>query len=463
MMKRLLTWFGSLRQYLTYQIFAYFCLVFVIMLGIAFILPKLDARAFSHLETDEQDFYQQESQMLLNKYNMDEVFERKLALDSPNGLNLIVFDPKSSLFVGASSRQIKPLQVFIYRAHNPEQPLRRMFGNLEIYGPFSAQSEQREYYHYFVKTVDPQQELFNIFFDSPWLMLFILLTVSIPILFWLSYKIAQPVRRLRLSANAVAMGNLTINPRIEQESIYEIREVGESFNQMIRSLQQIRLHQQRLLSDISHELKTPLARMQLATAILRRRLGESNELTRIENEIQKLNSMVLDLLSLSRQELNQHLTREIFPVEQIWQTVLDDASFETEQNGITLLIRHRIFSSKPPVINGNANMLASAVENVIRNAQKYANQRINVMTYIDKQTLVITIEDDGEGVPESEYEQIFRPFYRVDEARARQTGGTGLGLAIVQNAIQQHNGTVTASKSQLGGLKVEICLPLWIE
>ncbi|OOR99267.1 two-component system sensor histidine kinase CpxA [Haemophilus paracuniculus] len=462
-MKKIFALFGSIRQYLTYQIFAYFGLVFVIMLAIAFILPKLDARAFSHLETDEKAFYQQESQTLLNKYNMDEVFERKLALDSPNGLNLIVFDPKTSIFIGASPKQVKPLQVFIYRAHSPEQPLRRMFDNIEIYGPFSVKSAQREYYHYFVKTVDPQQELFNIFFDSPWLMLFILLAVSIPILFWLSYKIAQPVHALRLSANAVASGNLAINPELENGSIYEIREVGRSFNQMIQSLQQLRLHQQRLLSDISHELKTPLARMQLATAILRHRSGESNELTRIENEIQKLNAMVLDLLSLSRQELNQHLTREIFPIEQIWQTVLDDANFETEQNGIMLLIRNRIFSSKPNLINGNANILASAVENVIRNAQKYANQRISVMLYLDKQTLVIAIEDDGEGVPEHEYEQIFRPFYRVDEARARQTGGTGLGLAIVQNAIQQHNGTVAASKSQLGGLKVEIRLPLWIE
>lgn len=462
-MKKLCALFGSIRQYLTYQIFAYFGLVFVIMLCIAFILPKFDARTFRHLENDEQTFYQQESQTLLKKYNMDEIFERKLAMDSANGLNLIVFEPKTGLFIGASPKQVKPLQVFIYRAYNPEQPLRRMFDNIEIYGPFKVKSAKREYYHYFVKTVDPQQELFNIFFDSPWLMLFILLAVSIPILFWLSYKITQPVQALRLSANAVATGNLTINPQLEQESIYEIREVGKSFNQMIRSLQQLRLHQQRLLSDISHELKTPLARMQLAIAILRRRIGESNEVIRLENEVQKLNAMVLDLLSISRQQINQHLSREIFPIEQIWQTVLDDAHFETEQNGIMLLIRNRIFSSKPNLINGNANILASAVENVIRNAQKYANQRISVMTYIDKQTLVITIEDDGEGVPETEYEQIFRPFYRVDQARARQTGGTGLGLAIVQNAIQQHNGTVTASKSQLGGLKVEIRLPLWIE
>ena len=100
---------------------------------------------------------------------------------------------------------------------------------------------------------------------------------------------------------------------------------------------------------------------------------------------------------------------------------------------------------------------------MIRNAKKYAETRVSVVLTIHKKNLVIDIEDDGPGVPESEYEQIFRPFYRVDEARARQTGGTGLGLAIVLNAVQQHKGTVVASKANIGGLRVEIALPLWID
>ena len=133
------------------------------------------------------------------------------------------------------------------------------------------------------------------------------------------------------------------------------------------------------------------------------------------------------------------------------------------QNGLALEIHNHIPPSERYYINGNCQLLSSAVENVIRNAKKYAETRVSVVLTIHKKNLVIDIEDDGPGVPESEYEQIFRPFYRVDEARARQTGGTGLGLAIVLNAVQQHKGTVVASKASIGGLRVEIVLPLWID
>lgn len=254
-----------------------------------------------------------------------------------------------------------------------------------------------------------------------------------------------------------------MNPQLENDGINELREVGKSFNQMITSLEKLSSYQQRLLSDISHELKTPLTRMQLAVSLIRRRNGESNELTRIENEIQKLDTMIQDLLSLSRQQVDQHLRREIFPINHIWEDIFEDAQFELEQSGIDLFISQRISYPERYFINGNITVLSSAVENVIRNAKKYANQCVKVMIYIDKTDLFICIDDDGEGVPEDQFEEIFRPFYRVAEDRARQTGGTGLGLAIVFNAIQQHKGSVTAGKSHLGGLSIKIQLPLWFE
>ena len=234
---------------------------------------------------------------------------------------------------------------------------------------------------------------------------------------------------------------------------------------MIRSLQTSNNHQQQLLSDISHELKTPLARLQLATAILKKKNGETKETERIENEIQKMNSMVLDLLSLSRLELNQHISRKLFQAEDIWKNILEDTRFEIEQYGLKLFIEDQIKDKELYTLNGNVNLLSSALENIIRNAQKYAKSIIKVQISIiqEQDLLFIVVDDDGEGVPDHELEHIFRPFYRVDEARARQTGGTGLGLTIVANAVQQHQGKVRAIKSELGGLRVEIRLPLWIE
>lgn len=249
----------SVRNYLAYQLFAYFGLTFAILLAITLAIPNFDARSFLPIETDERDFFQQESHSTEMQYNLDEIFERKLSVATTNGFDVILLDWKTGVFVGVDPHTIKSFQVFLYRADSPAEPLQRRFGNLEIYGPFLVKSSKREYFQYFAQSVDPQEELFNQIFDSPWLMLLIVLGVSIPILLWLSWKISRPVKALRLSANAVATGNFAINPALETEGINELREVGKSFNQMITSLQDLTLHQQRLVSDISHELKTPLA------------------------------------------------------------------------------------------------------------------------------------------------------------------------------------------------------------
>lgn len=460
---RSLKQFHALRNYLVYQLFLYFWFALAIMLAIALLLPKFDARSFLPIEDEHRQFFNHETQTTDFRYNIDEVFEGKLHVVTPNDYELILLDQNTGIFSGVTTDSAKPFQIFLYEADDLENPLKRRFDNLEIYGPFDLKTNKREYFVYFTQTVSPQKEFFNRLFDSPWLMLVMTLLASIPILLWLSWQISRPVKQLLRSANAVAIGDLAINEALEKESIYEFQRVGKSFNQMIASLQQVTEHQQRLLSDISHELKTPLARLQLSVALIRRRNGESSEITRIENQISKLDMMIRDLLSLSRQQINQHLTREIFPINQIWDAILEDTHFEIEQNNLNLFLYNNINQPQHYFINGNPVILTSALENLLRNAQKYATKAIEVSIFLQDKTLIICVDDDGAGVPETEYEQIFRPFYRVEEDRARQSGGTGLGLAIVANAIQQHKGTVKAMKSPLGGLRVEMSLPLWIE
>lgn len=147
----------------------------------------------------------------------------------------------------------------------------------------------------------------------------------------------------------------------------------------------------------------------------------------------------------------------------IWDDVLDDATFEFEASQIQLIITHYIPNKDKYQINGNQPLLASAVENVLRNAKKYAHHQVKLSTLIEARTLCILIDDDGEGVPSDKYAEIFRPFYRIGEDRARQTGGTGLGLAIVADAVEYHHGQVHAEASPLGGLRIKIQLPLWVE
>lgn len=451
----------ELRTFLAFQIFFSFWLTFAILLGISLALPNFDARTFTALEQEDIRQFKKETVNTIRQYDIDELFERGLSVSTLNGYDVILLERDTGLFIGAENEKAKALQFFSYYANDHTEPQKRRFDHIEMLGPFLVQSPQRQYYQYFTRNVDPQEDFVNNMFDSPWVMLILLLLISSPILVWLAWKIAKPVKALRLSADAVATGDLTINPKLETEGIHELRRVGKSFNHMITSLQNLNRYQQRLVSDISHELKTPLARLQLATALIRRRNGESNELTRIENEIGKLDKMVHDLLALSRQQINQHLNRHIFSVEHIWTGVIEDAQFEIEQNGLAFIVKNSLKNPDKMLLNGNDEMLASAVENVIRNAKKYAKSQIQLSLEALDAQLFITIDDDGEGVPNGEYEEIFRPFYRVDEARTRQTGGTGLGLAIVANAVQHHQGSVTASKSPMGGLRIEIVLPLW--
>lgn len=455
--------FRILRSYLAYQIFSSFAIIFAIILALALALPNFDARIFGPIEESKIHFFQDESVMTQQQYNLDEVFRRDLEVTTPHGFNLILLDQQSNTIVGVDKKYLNPLQAFIFKANDPMAPLKRRFETIEIYGPFLVSSNSRDYYQYYIEQVDPQLEFINSLLDSPSLMLLFLLAICAPFLFWISWRIAKPVKALRLSADAVATGNLMVNPNLESEGINELRQVGRSFNRMVTSLEKLTSYQQRLLSSISHELKTPLTRMQLAVSLIRRRTGESNELLRIENEIQKLDMMIHDLLSLSRQQVNNHLHREIFTINRIWEDVFEDAKFELENNDLAFDVSLRITHPERHKINGNISLLASALENVIRNAKKYAEKRIKVVIYLDHNELIIITDDDGPGVPEGQYEEIFRPFYRVGEDRARQTGGTGLGLAIVDNAVQQHKGTVTASKSSIGGLRIKIQLPLWSE
>ena len=467
MQKKSVYLFPFVNNYLFFQLFFYFSGIFIFILFLTFFLSNLDDRKLIPLVENDITFLNNEITKLKHRYDFDEVFEKDLSIHTPSGLELVLVDQQTNIVSGMEQSNIRPLLSFLYQTEDNGVPMARSFDDLRINGPFLVGTEHRTYKAYFLYQIRAQKEWLNNLYDNPIQIIIFLIILVLPTIFILSWIITRPLKNLRITANAVARGSLIIDPKIESRGIKEFREVGRSLNYMIRSLQTSNNHQQQLLSDISHELKTPLARLQLATAILKKKNGETKETERIENEIQKMNSMVLDLLSLSRLELNQHISRKLFQAEDIWKNILEDTRFEIEQYGLKLFIEDQIKDKELYTLNGNVNLLSRALENIIRNALKYAKSIIKVQVSIiqeqEQDLLFIVVDDDGEGVPDHELEHIFRPFYRVDEARARQTGGTGLGLTIVANAVQQHQGKVKAIKSELGGLRVEIRLPLWME
>ena len=349
----------------------------------------------------------------------------------------------------------KALRNFVTTIDNPQNPQQKLYGKTMISGPLPIRLANGDYYLYIgTRWSEPPHFLLQLF-DHPLRLLLAVMLVSTPLLLWLAWALSQPARRLEKAAQRVAQGIFELDPELERGTS-EFRQAGASFNQMVEAVNVMISRQQRLLSDISHELRSPLTRLRMAQALARRKMGESPDLARIDIEAQRLEQMIGKLLELSSVQVDSHLNREVQPFSSLCEALLADCQFEAEQMGKTLSV-----SEIPDrMITCHPQLLMSALENIVRNAIYDGNQQIRVALTVDSNRLVIRVEDDGEGVPEDELDSIFRPFYRVSTARDRHSGGAGLGLAIAENAIRQHNGTVRAARSELGGLLVEIILPL---
>ncbi|OBX04186.1 histidine kinase [Gallibacterium genomosp. 3] len=461
---------------LTGQIYLFFILIFCISFTIAAILPSFDARKYSTLDDEEIKFYQEIIFSMTEKTKLEGVFRIQKQVEFVEKEKHLRFAivSKTRKILNVNSQDHQNLKEFFSRSHNPLYPQKKQFNNSEFIGPFIINlSHNKEnlpsYYIYFIENIPPIHPFIKEFFDNYLLMLLVIISLSAPILFILSYHITHSITKLRKAVNNVAMGHFTINPELETEGPVEIRAVGKSFNQMVTAVENLLNSQKRMLSDISHELRTPLARLKLSAAIIRRRHGETPELARIETEAEQLEQMISDILNISRQQINSHLEHEISPITDIWDEVIENTRFEIDQlnkeehTNKQLIIENHIENVDRYFINGNISTLAGALENIIQNAKKYGNQIIKLSFFIKKDQLIIHIEDDGNGIDPIEYKQIFEPFYRVDTARTRESGGFGLGLAIVSNTVKQHNGTIEAMQSELGGLLVKIRLPLWFD
>lgn len=449
---------------LTARIFAIFWLTLALVLMLVLMVPKLDSRQLTPLLDSEQRqgiMLQQhvEAELAADPAN-DLMWWRRLfrAIDkwAPPGQHLILVTSEGRV-IGAQHNEMQVIRNFIGQSDNSDQPQKKKYGRVELVGPFAVRDGDDNYQLYQIRPAgNSQSDFINLMFDRPFLLLIVTMLISIPLLLWLAWSLAKPARKLKYAADEVARGNLRQHPELEAGP-QEFLATGVSFNQMVSALERMVTAQQRLLSDISHELRTPLTRLQLATALMRRKHGEGHELARIETEAQRLDSMINDLLVLSRNQHKNELARENIKASELWNEVLEDAKFEAEQMGKILEI------TAPPgnwVLIGNPAALDSALENVVRNALRYSHQHIAVAFSADALGVTITVDDDGPGVSEEDREQIFRPFYRTDEARDRESGGSGLGLAIVEKAVEQHHGWVKAEDSPLGGLRLVIWLPL---
>lgn len=456
---------GTITHSLAFKIFALFWLAFGLLLLLALFVSRFDARLYSDLDAKELKFYHQEIMTTMHNKKFARLLFRPESFSIEDGQYVypILVDSDKNI-IGAKKEKLPFIREFIMHSDDVLSPKRKSFNYFSLAGPFSIhltnEGKQENYSVYFIADNDQKKEIIIYIFEHPLLLISMLLLISIPILAWLAYNLAKPIHRLQIAANAVAVGNFEVNKDLETKGVVELRQVGKSFNNMSQSLGDLIFTQRKWMSAVSHELRTPLTRLQLAAALIRRKMGDSNELLRIELEIERLNKMIGDLLLLSRNQAQNAVARKNINLPMVWKNVLDGAAFEAEQMHINMNVKVLIKKPENYWINGNLDGLESAIENVIRNALKYTRSDVDIIFSIKNQYFFIQIDDNGDGVEEKEYLRIFNPFYRVDEHRTKINEGAGLGLALVQSTIQTHQGEVWAEKSPLGGLRINIKLPV---
>lgn len=291
--------------------------------------------------------------------------------------------------------------------------------------------------------------------------LLLMLLVVGGVCYLLARQLTSPVSRLRAAARKLTRGDLSarVGGTVSRRSD-EIGDLARDFDSMAERLEALIGSQQRLLRDISHELRSPLTRLSVALELARQRAGDEadEQLDRIQRESERLNELIGQLLAVSRLETSPE-TLERAPIDMtvLLESVVADAAFEAEARECRVLLE----ADAGGRIDGSADMLRSAVENVVRNAVQHtkAGSTVEVTMKHHDGELLIRVRDHGPGVAEHRLDDLFRPFFRTAEARERLTGGSGLGLAICAGAVRAHGGAIRAENADGGGLLVEIRLP----
>ncbi|CAI0851352.1 Sensor protein CpxA [Serratia liquefaciens] len=277
----------------------------------------------------------------------------------------------------------------------------------------------------------------------------------------LAWNLTRPMRKLRDGFDRVAQGDLSVRlfPAMRRRHD-ELSEVARDFDSMAERLELLVSAREQLLHDVSHELRSPLARLQLAIGLARQNAGNvENSLQRIEHEAGRLDKMIGELLALSRAESNSLPDEEYFDLYGLVDAVVSDARYEAQIPGVEIVLQAS--SDVEYTVKGNAELMRRAVDNIVRNALRFSchGQRVTVvLTRID-QLFQIEVSDQGPGVEESKLSSIFDPFVRVKSSMSGK--GYGLGLAITRKVVLAHGGQVEARNGEQEGLVITLRIPRW--
>ncbi len=285
------------------------------------------------------------------------------------------------------------------------------------------------------------------------------------LLCWLlARSITAPIRTLQSAVRSLGEGDLSVrvSPKIPPRND-ELTDLAHEFDRMAAQIESLRNEQHRLLADISHELRSPLTRLSISTELASR--GDSESLKRMRKDITALDQLIEQILTLTRLEIQQQTrVQSNTPLNKILMALVDDADFEAREQGKSVILQ----AQQPCSVHGEPGLLRSCLENVIRNAVRFAPVATAVRVLVEKgqrdkkPVAIVTVADQGRGVPEESLAHIFEPFYRVSasEDDVSDHRGSGLGLSISERIVTLHGGTIRAHNAETGGLVVVIELPL---
>jgi len=291
------------------------------------------------------------------------------------------------------------------------------------------------------------------------ILFIVALIVSGAVSFLLARAIARPISKLRDATVSLADGNLDV--RVGSSVGNRRDELGmlaRDFDSMADKLARAAAQQTELSQNISHELRSPLARMRVALELAKRQAGDLAEFERINAEAERLDSLIGQILSYTRMDVSPLADPATIDLADLIREVVENVNYECKSDGIDGVSVQPHFDASPTTL-GHADALISAVENIIRNAVRHSppNGAVSVRLGESDGFAKIEIQDEGQGVKESDLPKLFEPFYRTKDA---PDTGTGLGLAIAQRAIRLNSGEVTAENMTDGGLRVVILLPV---
>jgi two-component system sensor histidine kinase CpxA len=285
------------------------------------------------------------------------------------------------------------------------------------------------------------------------------------LLCWLlARSITAPIRVLQSAVRSLGEGDLSVrvSPKIPPRND-ELTDLAHEFDRMAAQIESLRNEQHRLLADISHELRSPLTRLSISTELASR--GDVESLVRMRKDITALDQLIEQVLTLTRLEIQQRTrVQSSTPLNKVLMALVDDADFEAREQGKSVILQ----ASQPCSVRGEPGLLRSCLENVIRNAVRFTPIATAVRVVVQqgqrdkKSVAIVTVEDQGRGVPEDSLHHIFETFYRVSasEDEASDNRGSGLGLSISERIVTLYGGTISAHNAVTGGLVVVIELPL---